>query len=128
MGYGLGQLGETIGVAAVGAVAGSVAGPAGTVAGAAEGAVAKTATKSFVRNLVEKEVAKRADLMLAETGGKTLTREAALQAATKSVARDIGAAGALSVYNVGQGAGTLYPAAVQEARKHGETGGGADLA
>src|SRR5258708_4349618 len=34
MGYGLGQLGETIGVAALGAVAASVAGPDGPVAGA----------------------------------------------------------------------------------------------
>lgn len=129
MGYGLGQIGETVGVAALGALAGgATAGPAGAIGGAVAGAAGKTAAKGVIKGLVEKAIEREMARIAASDAGKGLSEQALREAATRSVSRGIGAVAALGAWNIGIEGGAIYPEAVEEAAKRGEEMSGADIA
>lgn len=120
LGYGVAQMAETAVVGVGGALAGgAMGGGVGAAPGALAGVVEKEAAKGVIRQAVEREIARRAG---------TNASEAAVQAATKSLARDVGAVTALTGYNVGVEAGSIYPEAVEQAKKDGRQMTGSDLA
>lgn len=107
-GYGLAQVGETIGAAALGALMG----PTGAVAGV----VGRQGIKTGLSRLIEREVARRVGTGATE------------KAAVAGVARDIGALGSLNAYNLGTELGVTYGQGIEQAIKEGRELTGADLA
>lgn len=131
LGYAVGQAGEAVGAALLGAGAGMAlapeAAPVAGAAGAVTGLVAKGAVRQTAVGLIERAVAKEANRIMAESGGRIAAQEAVTQA-TRSITREIGASGALLTLGMGQELGSIYPEAEAEAVKRGEQLGGADLA
>lgn len=130
LGYALGQGGEALATSLLGGVAGAVmapeAAPLTAAGGAITGLVAKGAVKSAAVSLIEKAVLKEATALMAASG--QITAEQAVKQATKSIVKDIGSTSALLAYGGAQELGSIYPEAVAEAEKKGETLSGADLA
>jgi hypothetical protein len=119
LGYGMAQVAETAAIGVAGGLLGSAAGGVGAAPGAVAGVVAKETTKGLIRAAIEKEIARRAGANASE---------AAIQAATKSLAKDVGTVGSLTGYNVAVEAGSIYPEAVDQAKKEGRELSGSDLA
>ncbi len=113
MGYGAVQVGEA-----------ALTGGAGALLGKG---VASTVAKTAVENMVERQAAKiAATEMGAKLGADELTK-----AATEQVARKISALGAgtaLQGYNEMMEVGSIYPDAVEQAKKEGRELTGSDLA
>lgn len=116
-GYLIGQVAE-MGVAGIaGAVAGSAIAPgAGTVAGGVAGALEKEAAQLGIRAAVNKMIQKEA----ADLVKRDIAKDAALEMATKSVYRTIGATTANTFLNATQELGSIYGDAVEEAAKTGQ--------
>ena len=137
-GYGAAQVLQTAAMGVAGAVVGGLAsGGAGAVPTAAASMVEKTAAQGIIKGLVEKEIAKRVEVAVAAEVATnpaiTEAQKAAIRAtvtplATKSLARDIGAVTSLSVMNLAQEAGQIYPAGVEQAQKEGRELTGSDIA
>lgn len=77
--------------------------------------------------LIERAVAKEANRIMVESGGRIAAQEA-VSTATRSITREIGASGALLTLGMGQELGSIYPEAEAEAARKGEQITGADLA
>lgn len=131
LGYAVGQAGEAVGAALLGAGAGIAlapeVAPVSGAAGAVTGLVAKGAVRQTAVGLIERAVAKEANRLMAEGGGRMAAQDA-VTIATKSITREIGASGALLTLGMGQELGSIYPEAEAEAIKRGEQLDGADLA
>lgn len=134
LGYALGQAGEAAGMAVLGGVAGAAMAPAASPvtapSGAVTGLVAKGAVKEFITGLIEKSVVREAGSLAAAAAkeGAQLTAEQAVKIATRNVAREIGASGALLGLGTTQELGSIYPEAEQQAADEGRALTGSDLA
>lgn len=140
-GYGIGQIVETVAVAAaggaIGAAAGSAATPAGTVAGGAGGAVAgaiaKGQVKMGVRKLMGEAIQKQAENMARQRLGKAAAAAevkdlAASQAMRTQAARALGTNTAVFANALGMEAGSIYGEAAKKAQEEGRQLTGVDLA
>lgn len=136
-GYLVGQAGETLAIASLGALAGTAVEPVGgTAVGAIAGGVAKTATKATIRNLIEgivertamKQVAEAAEKQGVKMTAEQLAKAAATSEARKQATATIGRNTAVAANSLMMEAGTIFPEAVNTAAKEGKELNGADLA
>ncbi len=123
-GYALGQAAQTVAVGAAGAVAGSTAGPTGTLAGAIGGVMERQAVQTGIKKLVAEKLEQSVATHMAEAATKGLAKDAAQKyaysEAAKTVFRNLGAATAVTGYNVAMEGASIYGEARDEAEKHGE--------
>lgn len=124
-GYLIGQVAEMGAASLAGAAVGSLAAPgAGTAAGAVTGAIEKGAVqagvRSFVGKMIDKQAAEGAERLVKAGVAKEIAEKTALESATKSVYRTIGATTANTFLNATQELGSIYGDAVQEALDKGQ--------
>ena len=123
-GYALGQAAQTVAVGAAGAVAGSSVGPTGTLAGAIGGVMERQAVQTGIKKLVAEKLEQSVATHLAEAATKGMAKDVAQKyaysEAAKTVFRNLGAATAVTGYNVAMEGASIYGEAREEAEKHGE--------
>lgn len=135
-GYLIGQAGETAAISLLAGIAGGAVtaetGPGAAIgagAGLVTGAVAKSAVKTGIRGMVQKLVtntaAKLAIEQASETGVKLGTKEALELAGDAALRKQAGAQlarnTAIELNSFMQEAGGIYPEAVEQAKKEGQT-------